>query len=72
MHIKEAWTGTVVKYRITQHSWNENGCKSLTASKACPGGNKKTEITITMQGVALSHKAAGKIDCQDLRILFPI
>lgn len=72
MHIKKAWTSTVVKYRITQHSWNENGCKSLTVSKACPGGKKKTEITITMQSVALSHKAAGKIDCQDLRILFPI
>lgn len=70
--LSKAWTNTRVKHRITQHSWNENGHKNLTLCKACPGGNKKTEITITMQSVALSHKAAGKIGYQALHILFPI
>lgn len=60
---------------MTQHSWNENCHKNLTLCKACPGGNKETEITIAVQIVALSHTAVGRIDCQDfayLHILFPI
>lgn len=73
LHIIKAWTNTVRKHRITQQSWNENDHKTWHCAKlAQEVGNKKTEIIITMQSVALSQKAAGKIDCQALHILFAI